>query len=77
LEQIDNAGAPRERGALRWRGRLDRRTGYREILLDMLPSMTGAQSLYRSLGFFPIEPCYETPISGTIFMALTLPGDRD
>jgi hypothetical protein len=43
----------------------------------MLPSMTGAQSLYRSLGFFLIEPCYETPISGTIFMALTLPGDRD
>ena len=53
------------------------RIGYRELLLDTLPSMTSAQSLYQSLGFVPIDPYYDSPITGTIFMALTLPRDRD
>lgn len=53
------------------------RIGYREIRLDTLPSMTGAQALYHTLGFVPIEPYYDTPISGTIFMGLTLPRERD
>ena len=48
------------------------RIGYREIVLDTLPSMTGAQALYRRLGFEVIDPYYETPIEGTIFMRLAL-----
>ena len=34
--------------------------------------MTGAIALYRKLGFEPIEPYYETPVIGTIFMRRSL-----
>ena len=45
-----------------------RRGGYRELRLDTLPSMAGAQALYRKLGFEVIAPYYDTPIDGTVFM---------
>jgi ribosomal protein S18 acetylase RimI-like enzyme len=48
------------------------RIGYREMRLDTLPSMAGAIALYRKLGFEPIEPYYETPVIGTIFMRRSL-----
>jgi ribosomal protein S18 acetylase RimI-like enzyme len=48
------------------------RIGYREMRLDTLPSMAGAIALYRKLGFEPIEPCYDTPVIGTIFMRRSL-----
>ena len=44
------------------------RIGYREMKLDTLPSMAGAQALYAKLGFEVIEPYYQTPIAGTVFM---------
>ena len=44
------------------------RIGYREMRLDTIPSMAGAIALYRKLGFQPIEPYYDTPVIGTIFM---------
>lgn len=46
--------------------------GYREMRLDTLPSMTVAQSMYRAAGFRLIEPYYDTPVGGTVFMALGL-----
>jgi ribosomal protein S18 acetylase RimI-like enzyme len=48
------------------------RIGYREMRLDTLPSMTGAIALYRTLGFEPIEPYYDTPVIGTLFMRRSL-----
>lgn len=36
------------------------RLGYREILLDTLPSMVAAIRLYEAAGFAPIAPYYET-----------------
>ena len=48
------------------------RIGYREMRLDTLPAMAGAIALYRKLGFEPIEPYYNTPVIGTIFMRRSL-----
>jgi ribosomal protein S18 acetylase RimI-like enzyme len=48
------------------------RIGYREMVLDTLPSMTGAIALYRRSGFETIEPYYDTPVSGTVFMRRNL-----
>jgi ribosomal protein S18 acetylase RimI-like enzyme len=42
--------------------------GHECMLLDTLPTMTAAQSLYRELGFETTPAYYDTPISGTIFM---------
>lgn len=46
--------------------------GYRQICLDTLPTMASAAALYRSLGFIEIEPYYQSPIVGTLFMAREL-----
>ncbi len=52
---------------------LDAKTiGYRTMLLDTLPSMKSAQTLYRNLGFADIPPYYDSPIEGTRFMRLSL-----
>ena len=49
-----------------------RRLRYTEIRLDTLPMMGDAQSLYVALGFDDIPPYYDTPITGTRFMAFRL-----
>lgn len=49
-----------------------RARGYREMVLDTLPVMAGAQQLYAALGFRDIAPYYDSPIAGTRYMALTL-----
>lgn len=49
-----------------------RRIGYTGMRLDTLPSMDQAQRLYKRLGFVPIDPHYETPITGTVFLGLSL-----
>lgn len=48
------------------------RIGYREVRLDTLPTMAGAQALYRKLGFEVTEPYYATAVAGTLFMRRTL-----
>ncbi len=49
-----------------------REIGYREIMLDTLPTMTGAQRLYAQFGFHPIAPYRPNPVSGTQYLALSL-----
>jgi ribosomal protein S18 acetylase RimI-like enzyme len=50
------------------------RIGYREMRLDTLPSMTEATGLYRASGFEPIQPYYQTPVTGTLFLRRHLIG---
>lgn len=49
-----------------------RRSGYRRLYLDTHESMTAAIALYGAAGFKTVEAYYETPLAGTIFMALDL-----
>jgi len=49
-----------------------RATGYREMWLDTLPSMTEAIALYRRFGFEAMPAYYDTPIEGTLFMRKVL-----
>ena len=44
--------------------------GYSIMVLDTLPSMTGAIRLYETLGFVRRSAYYETPLPETIFMEL-------
>lgn len=46
--------------------------GYQSMRLDTLPFMNKAISMYESYGFRPIDPYYETPIQGTLFLELDL-----
>lgn len=41
--------------------------GYRDMVLDTLPSMTGAIKLYRAAGFEEVSAYYDTPIEETVF----------
>lgn len=49
-----------------------RRLGYARIVLDTLPGMTQAQSLYGSLGFREIEGCSRDPGHGVRYLAREL-----
>ncbi|MTH97035.1 GNAT family N-acetyltransferase [Roseibium sp. RKSG952] len=46
--------------------------GYREMVLDTLPTMGRAISLYQMHGFEPANAYYETPIAETVFFRLNL-----
>lgn len=50
-----------------------REIGYRHMRLDTLPGkMDRAIAVYRSLGFKEIEPYYNNPVAGAVFMDLEL-----
>lgn len=49
-----------------------REIGYRSLLLDTLPFMKEAQSLYVALGFKPTAPYRFNPVAGSAFLRLDL-----
>jgi len=46
-------------------------TGYRDMVLDTLPTMTGAIRLYKAVGFEEVSAYYDTPIEETVFFRKT------
>ena len=49
-----------------------RSIGYKRMVLDTLPFLEAAISLYEQYGFTEIEPYYDNPLPAAIYMALDL-----
>ncbi len=49
-----------------------RKAGYARMLLDTLPHLEAAQSLYRSMGFVEIPVYRHNPVPGALYFALDL-----
>jgi len=45
---------------------------YEYMVLDSLPSLEKAVSIYKSMGFRETEPYYNNPISGAVYLRLDL-----
>uniref|UniRef100_A0A060TK00 ARAD1D51172p n=1 Tax=Blastobotrys adeninivorans TaxID=409370 RepID=A0A060TK00_BLAAD len=50
--------------------------GYSKVYLDTLPSMQKAIDLYLNFGFTTVDPYYDSPVTGTVFMQLDLCGSK-
>lgn len=46
--------------------------GYRHMLLDTLPNLYTAISMYESFGFYRIGPYYDNPVRDAVYMQLDL-----
>jgi len=49
-----------------------KKIGYKKMLLDTVPSMKEAITLYQSIGFHEIPPYRNNPVEGAVFMELNL-----
>ncbi len=50
--------------------------GYGHIVLDTLETMKPAVALYRKLGFEVVEPYYDNPVPGAVYMSMELKKHR-
>ncbi|MBS1705118.1 MAG: GNAT family N-acetyltransferase [Armatimonadetes bacterium] len=49
-----------------------KRAGYRRVVLDTLPKLEAAVSLYKTLGFEECEPYYDNPMEDVRYFSLSL-----
>ena len=49
-----------------------RRLGYRAMRLDTLTTMVAARALYATMGFVEVQPYYDNPMAGAVYMELPL-----
>lgn len=57
--------------------RFARKRGYPQLVLDTLPSMTGAIALYEKNGFKDIAPYTINPVRGARYMGLEIEANKD
>jgi len=50
--------------------------GYTAMVLDTLDRLKVAIHLYESLGFVPMEPYYDNPLPGVVYLKLNLTGNQ-
>jgi putative acetyltransferase len=51
-----------------------RKEGHQRVVLDTLPRMVHAISLYKDMGFLPIQPYWSHPVAEALFFELRLRG---
>ena len=66
------ATTPRVRQHLRTLIDEARLSGYRDLYVDTLPSMTSALNLYKNMGFAEVGPYSDDPTQGAVYLHLRL-----
>ena len=68
----ENFGTAKDAASLRWLLEDAREIGYRHMLLDTLPFLKTAISIYKRMGFYEIESYNGSPMEGLVYLKMDL-----